>query len=535
MIGQRETGARRIAGGIGMQVDADFVFRQIAQQPGKDFLRLGQQALPVGGVMAPKFGADILCIPADQRLAQLALGLVLPAFAVDMFQPAFQRIGGLPIQPAQQHGLPVVPGAGADTADIADRQHRQQIQPLAGFHRLGEIAYRARIADIALLRHVGHQQVIAHQPFDGFTFFLCQPQTRRDPAGNLGAEDRMIFGAALADIMQQKRHIQNPAADPGFEDRGGQRQFLDQLAPLDLRQGRDALDDVFIHRIVVIDVELHHRHDGFEFRDEGAQHAQFVHPAQAAFGIAVFQQQIQKDALRLGRVAHVIVDEVQIGGDQAHHIGMHQIAGAQPFFEDAQQVQLVGQKLFGIDGIYAALHQFEAGAHFLAAAEHADQACLGLGMAGFQLGQEHAGQLTHAGRMAEVILHEDLDRAAAATVGIAHAGRNLDLQIERQLIHRAFADVMQVAAHCPEEVFGAAEGGVFIMGQQARLHQTRGIRHPVQIFADPVERLQITQAALALFHVGLQHIALPALAFMAFGAFLQLGFDEFGAGIAEEF
>ena len=80
----------------------------------------------------------------------------------------------------------------------------------------------------------------------------------------------------------------------------GDGQFLHQLAAFDLRQGADALDDVLVDRVVVIDVELHHRDDGFEFRDEGRQHAQLVHPAQAAFGVAVLQQQIEEDALRFG-------------------------------------------------------------------------------------------------------------------------------------------------------------------------------------------------------------------------------------------
>jgi hypothetical protein len=65
---------------------------------------------------------------------------------------------------------------GPHAPDVADGQHGQQVQPLPRFHRLGEVAHGARVGDVALLRHVGHQQVIAHQPFDRFAFCGFQAQ-----------------------------------------------------------------------------------------------------------------------------------------------------------------------------------------------------------------------------------------------------------------------------------------------------------------------------------------------------------------------
>ena len=230
------------------------------------------------------------------------------------------------MQLAQQHGLPVVPGVRPHAANIADRQHRQQVQPFAGGDGAGKIAGGARIPDIAFLRHVGHQKVIAHQPFDGFAFLGIQTQTRGDLAGDLGAQNRMILGAAFADVVQQKRHIHHAAVYPLTKNGRGQRQVFDQLPPFDLRKDRDGLNDMFVHRIGMIDVELHHRDDGFKLRDEGGQNAQFVHPAQGAFGISVADHQIQKDSLGFGVVAHVVVDQRQVGGDQTHDIGVQQIA-----------------------------------------------------------------------------------------------------------------------------------------------------------------------------------------------------------------
>src|SRR5262245_39241006 len=48
----------------------------------------------------------------------------------------------------------------------------------------------------------------------------------------------------------------------------------------------------------------------------------------------------------------------------------------------------------------------------------------------------------------------------------------------------------------------------------------------VKILADPIERLQIAQPALAVLDVGLDEIAALALAAVAFVALGKLGFDE---------
>ena len=86
----------------------------------------------------------------------------------------------------------------------------------------------------------------------------------------------------------------------------------------------------------MIHIELHHRHDGFEFGDKGGEHAELIHPPQSAFGVSVFQQQIKEDTPGFLVVAHILVDQVQIGCNQAHGIRVYQHTRAQRFFEDFQ-------------------------------------------------------------------------------------------------------------------------------------------------------------------------------------------------------
>ena len=81
---------------------------------------------------------------------------------------------------------------------------------------------------------------------------------------------------------------------------------------------------------------------------------------------------------------------------------------------------------------------------------------------------------------------------------------------------------MHVAAHGQEEAFSAAECAVFVPGQQPAVDQFRRAAHAVDELADPVERLEIAQAALAVLHIGFDDIAAVAHALVARVALLQL-------------
>ena len=92
---------------------------------------------------------------------------------------------------------------------------------------------------------------------------------------------------------------------------------------------------MLVHSVAVIHIELHHRHDSREIRDECAQEPQFIHPPQGAFGIALFQKQIKENAVRLFVAAHCCVNEVQIGRDHPHCIRVQKIACAQRLLKNA--------------------------------------------------------------------------------------------------------------------------------------------------------------------------------------------------------
>src|SRR5262249_21588451 len=104
---------------------------------------------------------------------------------------------------------------------------------------------------------------------------------------------------------------------------------------------------------------------------------------------------------------------------------------------------------------------------------------------------ENAGQVSDILGHKEVLTHEPLYRAVLLRITIAHPLGELGLHIEGELFLRALGGVMQVAADIPEEGFRLLEGLVFVLGEDAGIDEISGILHAVDIFSDPIERLQV--------------------------------------------
>ena len=127
------------------------------------------------------------------------------------------------------------------------------------------------------------------------------------------------------------------------------------------------------------------------------------------------------------------------------------------------------------------------------------------------------------------MLHEALDAGQPRMVGVAQAPGQLRLDVEGQAFLRTAGQIVQRAAHRPQEILGLAEGVEFLAGQQPFVDQRPGILDPVQIARDPYQRLQVAQAPLALLQVGFDHIARIAHLFVAGVPFGQLAGDELTA------
>ena len=128
--------------------------------------------------------------------------------------------------------------------------------------------------------------MLLDQPGDQLGVGGVETEPRAQPPRHLGAGDRMILGAALGDVVQQRGDVDHRAmlgADLAHQVAGDGELVI--AAALDVLQVADAAQQMLVHRVVVIHVELHHRHDLAEGADEMAEHAGLVHPPQHDLGI----------------------------------------------------------------------------------------------------------------------------------------------------------------------------------------------------------------------------------------------------------
>ena len=189
------------------------------------------------------------------------------------------------------------------------------------FTARGEVAGGARLGQVALLRGVRHQQVVSaparpparSPPRRGRSAAPAARRPRRRPSnGRAPSPCRCRAAAARRRAPCGRRRARGCRWRPA-----GRR----QLAALDLAERRDRADDVLVHRVVVVHVELHHRDDAAELRDEGAEHADLVHQPQRPLGVVVPEQQLEEDAVRLGVGAHPSSISARFAADRAARRG----------------------------------------------------------------------------------------------------------------------------------------------------------------------------------------------------------------------
>ena len=215
--------------------------------------------------------------------------------AIDLGKAAGEHRLGLVIERAQQLRLPAVPHAGADGADIGGGENGQKLQPLQRLHHRGEILDGPAVGEVARLRHGRHHQMHFDQPGDELGIGGIEPEPRRQSPRQPRACDRVVLDAALGDVVQEQRDAEHGIMLrlDGLDQLVGEHEFR-IFAARDLVEHADAAEQMLVHRIVVIHVELHHRHDAAEGVNEGAEHADFVHPPQHDLGGVLRGQDFQE-------------------------------------------------------------------------------------------------------------------------------------------------------------------------------------------------------------------------------------------------
>ena len=171
-------------------------------------------AQPVGRIVALEIGVALARRPVGEAVGKLGLGGGDALVAADLAVAAGDHRLGLVVEGAQELALPAVPHAGADRLDVGDGEDGQHLQPLQRLHDGGEIEDGLAVVEVARLGDLAHGEVLLDQPGDGLGARLVEAEARAQAAGDAGAGDRMVLGAALGDVVQEDRDIEN-ARGPG--------------------------------------------------------------------------------------------------------------------------------------------------------------------------------------------------------------------------------------------------------------------------------------------------------------------------------
>ncbi len=216
-------------------------------------------------------------------------------------------------------------GLGTRGGQVAEGQQEELAQFLFVLAALGKVRDEADVLQIAALRGVAHEEVLAHQELDQTHVGRNESQARGNAFGEHGALFVVGRPERLAHVVQEHGHEQGqPPRDRGELGRH-LRVFPRHLAPRDGLQGRHRIERVLVHRIHVIHVVLHPAHQRLPLRNERADESQIVHLFQARgrAGIARVDQNLQEGRGRFaifaqGRAASGGILGNQVGRAPAH-------------------------------------------------------------------------------------------------------------------------------------------------------------------------------------------------------------------------
>ena len=243
---------------------------------------------PVGRVVPRDIGVESLRSASPSSSARNSACAMRDALrAVDLGEAAGQHQLGLVVERAQQLRLPAVPDARADRPDVGDGQDEEQLQALqrsARRRRSSRWSCGRRGRATARRSTSGGAARPARRPSRSRP--AIRPSRGQSRRAIARAGDRMVLGPALGDVVQEQRDIeQRRGAAAGSsasarwraDARRCRRASISARMPI-------AAQQMLVHRVVVVHVELHHRDDAAEVRHEAAEHAGLVHPPQHHLG-----------------------------------------------------------------------------------------------------------------------------------------------------------------------------------------------------------------------------------------------------------
>ncbi len=223
---------------------------------------------------------------------------------------ATQVVQGLEIEVAEQLALPLVPDLGAGAADVGVGQQVECGQAAGIADQAGEPGDYPGIRQILLLRDLRHDQVMAHKPDDEFRVLGVKPVPVAELVRIDGAQFRVIAAAALGDVVEDRRHVEQPRLVEFAHGARAERVFVGELAHREAPEVAQDLQDVLVDGVDVEKIVLHLADDAAERREVGAEDVELVHPAEFVDDAAGALEKLQEGGAVLGSGAELRRDQL---------------------------------------------------------------------------------------------------------------------------------------------------------------------------------------------------------------------------------
>ncbi|CFP51985.1 Uncharacterised protein [Bordetella pertussis] len=479
-------------------------------------------AQEVGDVQLVPEGFAGVVAQARQAGQAGRLVLALGQHGVRVGVRAAQRRQGQAEKVFQQLALPGVPDARAGAADVGHGQQVEGGQAAFVAHLGGEVAHHLRVGQVALLGDRRHQQVMAHQELDQLGIGRIQAVVLREAAHLARAQFGMIAAAALGDIVEQRRDIQQPVAVQAGDQLAGQRVFLGVLGHGEAAQVAHDRQGVLVDRIDMEQVVLHLADDAPEHRQVARQDVEHGHAAQLVDDAARLLQDLQEQ-LAVDRIAAELrVDAVARMPDGAQRAGRHadQFRMLLHHQEGAQQ-----QRRIALEAILA--HDVQPLAQVAEiVVDQARVAVRAREQPFLDVLYQDDIELGHQARGPVITLHQQFAGAPRRRRRNAIDRGQARLQVEQDAVFAPARQQVQLDAQALEGLFGAPQIARFGRGEQA------GLGHLAPAVAEaggaghPQDDLQVAQAARRLLAIGFQRVGRVLVVGVALLHLHPLGLEE---------
>lgn len=300
-------------------------------------------------------------------------------------------------------------------------------------HQGGEARHDLRIADVFFLRGARHFQVMAHQPDGELGVRLGEPVFAAESFGLFRADHAMISTPPLADVVEERREVEQPRLPELEHERIHRGVFVRVFSHGEAAQVAHDHQRVGIHGIGVVEVVLHLADDAPPGGDIAGEDTELVHPPQAVHDAAALAQQVEKERLVARFEVIGVVDELAVRPQQPQGAGgeVGELASLREQQEDFEEGFRVAH-----EDLLA--HHVEPVAALLEALVDGERQALTFGKERFgEGGHEDGVNLQHLLGGEVVAAHEDFGGAPPVAPGDAQALGELLLVVEEQPVFGA--------------------------------------------------------------------------------------------------